>query len=455
MKNILSLIISLLIVNCSYAVVEYNTIIQGKITNKSSNSVLLLKELANSTYNWPAFDSTMTDAEGNFSIKLKIENPLVCALSNSGKTVRLFISPNDTLNITMDMLQWPNSLKFTGRGGMENTFYFQFRQQYSGPIAQNKLYGSRPIYFNYLCDSLYSAAGKEFSDFFTNSPSNKNFPIFQRFVKRDDSIEARVDTSYFSFLRKVPFDNPAAYQTDYYAEFFYWYYKERAYQALNNVKLFEDDENILLKQFDIAAAELKNIPREIALAKVITKMLEKNYVTNAGKMIEYMKKSGSSVETVIWLDKTYSKYEHLAKGAQPTDFSYPDSLGKMISLSSLKGNIVYIDFWASWCGPCRREMPYSKKLIETFKDQPVTFLFISIDEDKNRWLSAMRQEKLNGVHIIDQKGWGSELCEKYNFHSIPHYVLIDADGKMSDADAKRPSSGAQQQIQNLLDKINK
>ena len=103
-------------------------------------------------------------------------------------------------------------------------------------------------------------------------------------------------------------------------------------------------------------------------------------------------------------------------------------------------------------GPCRKEMPHSRQLIEKFRGQPVKFLFVSIDDKPDAWKKAMRHEKLDGVHINDKKGWRSSLCSDYNFHSIPRYMLIDKEGKMVDPDAKRPSGGAYEEIKALLDR---
>jgi hypothetical protein len=90
--------------------------------------------------------------------------------------------------------------------------------------------------------------------------------------------------------------------------------------------------------------------------------------------------------------------------------------------------------------------------MDTFKNQPVTFLFVSIDTDKENWKRAMKQEKLNGVHLVDPKGWQSSILKDYNFSSIPHYVLIDKDGRIVSADAPRPSGGAYMAIKQLLNK---
>lgn len=125
--------------------------------------------------------------------------------------------------------------------------------------------------------------------------------------------------------------------------------------------------------------------------------------------------------------------------------------GSKVSLSDLKGKVVYIDFWASWCGPCLGEMPASKKVRESETGKKVTFLYISIDSKEDKWKSAVASKDIKGVNLISMNGMEDNLGDKYQFPYIPRYVLIDKQGKIADDDAKRPSeNGITKDLESLL-----
>ncbi|MFV0592019.1 MAG: TlpA family protein disulfide reductase [Draconibacterium sp.] len=130
------------------------------------------------------------------------------------------------------------------------------------------------------------------------------------------------------------------------------------------------------------------------------------------------------------------------KEGQPAiDFTYPDINGKNVSLSGMQGKVVVIDVWATWCGPCKAQIPALKKLEVDYHNKDVVFLSVSIDEekDKQKWTDFVKKEELKGVQLF-AGGWGSDIAKYYGIRGIPRFMVVGKDGNLVSIDAPRPST---------------
>ncbi len=128
------------------------------------------------------------------------------------------------------------------------------------------------------------------------------------------------------------------------------------------------------------------------------------------------------------LDGIIKQLENVQIGKTAPEFSLPDTAGVSVSLSDFRGKYVLLDFWASWCPPCRRENPNVVKAFNEYKDKNFTIIGISLDKDKSKWLKAIADDNLTWTHLSDLKYWDSEIPALYGVRGIPANVLLDPDG---------------------------
>ena len=155
-------------------------------------------------------------------------------------------------------------------------------------------------------------------------------------------------------------------------------------------------------------------------------------------LVDQIVKGFDGAPTVNFVKSNYlnfkSKHDEMAflmPGKEALDFMQPKLDGKPLRLSDLRGKVVLLDFWASWCGPCRRENPNVVKIYNKYKDAGFTVMSVSLDKDKNAWQEAIKRDNLSWTnHVSDLKAWSNEAAQLYKVTGIPFTVLIDKEGKI-------------------------
>lgn len=182
------------------------------------------------------------------------------------------------------------------------------------------------------------------------------------------------------------------------------------------------------------------------LAKLESSNLDPAFITLLKKQIEGtkmgMKQYYAEAQKKLLLNNTMS-----------APFDYLNFKGGNTKLSDFKGKYVYIDVWATWCGPCRAEIPFLKKVEEKYQGKNIAFVSISVDVQKDfeKWKKFVDEKQLGGVQLFADKDWNSDFMKSYSINSIPRFILIDPTGKIVSADASRPSNPKlQEQLDALL-----
>ncbi|MBO9729990.1 MAG: TlpA family protein disulfide reductase [Chitinophaga sp.] len=119
-----------------------------------------------------------------------------------------------------------------------------------------------------------------------------------------------------------------------------------------------------------------------------------------------------------------------AIGVTAMDFSQNNTTGKPVKLSDYRGKYVLLDFWASWCGPCRAENPNVLDNYEKYHSKGLEILGVSLDDKKDAWLKAIKDDGLEWAHVSDLKGWKNAVAKEYNINAVPSNFLLDKEGKI-------------------------
>ncbi|MBC7399521.1 MAG: TlpA family protein disulfide reductase, partial [Mucilaginibacter sp.] len=194
---------------------------------------------------------------------------------------------------------------------------------------------------------------------------------------------------------------------------------------------YNDGKNPNEIRFDIISKEISNdyIKQRLLYTVMMSLMrpgdkLEVNYTRYMAVVTDPYYKTQ--------ITRGYSNLKLTAPGTLSPQFVYNDEHDKSVDLSSLKGNYVYIDIWATWCGPCKAEIPSLKTVERKYEHENIKFVSISVDEKKDmtKWKNFVKDNALGGIQVFADNDWRSAFITSYDIHSIPRFILLDPEGKI-------------------------
>jgi thiol-disulfide isomerase/thioredoxin len=209
-------------------------------------------------------------------------------------------------------------------------------------------------------------------------------------------------------------------------------------------------ENNFLAQKILAESDFNYDELLASTSEEFTKKIDEKQNADASKLekgnfdANFVALQKKGMEKELFELKSYfnKKQEQLKlnNSTSPT-FDYVNYAGGKTKLEDLRGKYVYIDVWATWCGPCRGEIPFLQKVEEKYKGKNITFVSLSVDVDKDfeKWKTFVKDKSLGGIQLFADKNWNSDFTKAFGINSIPRFILIDPAGKVVSADELRPS----------------
>ena len=251
------------------------------------------------------------------------------------------------------------------------------------------------------------------------------FTYLDRLRAKNLSISG--DSDYNQYMESLDYNNPEFLRDGYTMYYLNW-------------RGECDGENGKISYLNmLAVAEQKITDKEIR-ERVFREILNSYFSEGEDSELEAIYTKGKDIlkEDSVgmkWLAEKYSIFKNLKPGAKAIDCEWSDPQGNISKLSDLQGKVIYLDVWATWCGPCCEEIPYLEKLVEHFKDNPnIEFISVSVDSRQKDWLAKLEKDKPQWKQFLYKN-----FCELYNINGIPRFIMIDKEGKIITVNAPRPS----------------
>ncbi len=445
MKRLLIAFAALSILACEKeANVDY-ALLTGKIENTKAQKAKLAAGDFETEIN--------INADGTFADTLRIPENGFYSLSIGREFTPMYLSKGDSINVLIDAMKFDESVMYSGTGAAENNYLAQKTRDNQSVMANS-------VEFYSLDESSYKAKVDDIKktnqtalealeeadkDFLVTEKQNLVYDQYAMLQSYEQSHAYyakkqgfEVSSEFFpEELKSMTYDDAKAYRNS-------QSYKQMAFKATMD-DMFEtigDDISSITTE-DLGAIKEIKIP---ALKTDVISYLGGFLVSPGNENMEDIYNlfvSNTNDEDVKKsLTETYEKNKNLVKGMPSPKFvNYENHKGGTTSLDDLKGKYVYIDVWATWCGPCKREIPFLKEVEGKFHNENIEFVSTSIDRaaDHDKWVAMVNDMELGGTQIFADNDWQSKFIQDYAINSIPRFLLIDPQGNIVNADAPRPS----------------
>ncbi|AUC21827.1 hypothetical protein BTO15_06795 [Polaribacter sejongensis] len=447
MKKLLLLIAFTTILSCKPEIeknIDY-AIISGKIENTDSKTAIIYNQF---TKNKIA-DITIAE-DGTFRDTLKITTDLY-ALRQGKNSTELYLPKGSNLKIEYDATKKDSTLQLTG--------------SYS---AINKYLSDKVLVTKTATGDQKEMFLKDEADFKTHILKIKTAEeglLSKASDIPEDFKQNELKNIHYNYLSIL----------NNYAPYHGYYSKDRSFKTsenfldeLKNIDLENENDflfsegyrNIVSNSIAINATELAekdSIANDIAYltltAKVESNQIKNKllfdtakdgitYTDNLDEFYTLFANNSTDEENNKTITTAYNKLKALAKGSiSPKFVDYENNAGGTTSLDDLKGKYLYLDIWATWCGPCIAEIPSLKKLEKEYHGKNIEFISISIDKTKDheKWKKMIVDKELKGIQLFADNNWESKFVEEYMIKGIPRFILIDPQGNIVNANAPRPS----------------
>ena len=394
--------------------------------------------------------------DGKFNMEFMLKKPTTLSFRHGQESSSLYLEPGDEVTLTLNPKQFDETIRLSGKGAEESNYLFEKYLLRESMGEMKDLFSLEAIAFSEKVDMMKKAnienlekyskehpnmnpdfvAAESKSNMYAWAMNKMNYPGYFSYFTKKDAPEMGKD--YLSFLKDIDFNDEKSYKSN------------RNYSMLVQSFMNYESENLeeSVEKLELGFNKVKsNVTNEYIKNDLLFSMLKNEIfygqTTGIEKFVKEFNNETTNQGNKDAIAESYAKANHLVKGVQAPTFAYGDTKDNVVDLKDMKGKNVYIDVWATWCGPCKAEIPSLKELEHKYSgNSNIAFMSVSIDKmkDKQKWLNMIDAKKLGGTQLLADRDWKSGICKDYMIQGIPRFILIDKEGKIIDKNAPRPSS---------------
>ncbi|WP_298497772.1 TlpA disulfide reductase family protein [uncultured Algibacter sp.] len=456
MKKLLCIAFAIALFGCKNEIKQDYAIITGKIINKQAGDLTInsedrtIKEKLEVTEDGTFIDTLNTDIKSY-------------VLFDGVNPVFLKIEPGYNLNITYDATNFDKTISITGVGSEINNYLISKRKvemELSKKSAEffvltEDKYKASVLDFKKSQEELLNSTKELPSDFIAKELRNINYGYLsklntyerghQYFTKNQ---EFKVSEGFLKEVTEVDVNNIEDFEfSSNYKEIVIDHYSAKARELSEKESIAYD----LAFIKTVSAIESETIKNTLLFDFVNFNM---SYSNDIDAFFKAFTENSTNEKNNKLVSEKYEKLTSLKEGKPSPKFvNYENHSGGKMSLDDLKGKYVYIDVWATWCGPCIQQIPHLQEVEKKYHDKNIEFVSISIDKknDYEKWKSMVNEKQLGGIQLFADNDWNSAFVQEYQIQGIPKFILIDTKGNIVDSNAPRPSS---EKLIELFDKHN-
>lgn len=492
MKKIFLFTAIILLVLTSCEKKENYTVLSGQISYAPNSTI----QLVQIDHYFPGFESqielarTQTDSAGNYVFRTsQIKSGFYQIIRNKYHYLRydIYLETGDSINIQQLSEQDEPTFMISGKGSAKLDYLIEDYQCFpkdkdfykieSGKSFENELD------FKAFIDSIHTLRMNTLAE--NESVPEKLRSHFEKLIYAESAsfllkhLRYRnsymdqgygyyyPDPGYLLSIDTMDFNDEFCMnsKTMYLARYYLEYKARNAFKDKSELDWWE--EGLSWKQ-NYISGQPKSLWNDYLALSTIEKlsfgMMLDNFFDHLKAFDKKMEQGFFEEENHLLYQNGVADYYALSPGMPAPDFSLPDSSGNLVRLSDFKGQVVYIDFWGTWCIPCIGEIPDALELQKKYANEPVVFLYVALEYDEEniaewkrfiagkhiRSVNILDNKSFPGIHLVAEKQYGNEEIRPYKINLAPTYVLVDQSGNIISARAKRPN-GIAEQIDELLE----